>query len=1116
MFDNKGRYVIEDYGVKSTFSSFLPGISGKFGIPIWCFYVNRGQGVTSFGTLDKEHSIMEFYPAHQSYQNTKYLGFRTFLKVQGKYYEPFQAEEVPKKMYIGKNEIEVEETSKENQIKTNALYFTLPSENLGALVRKVTIKNIGKEKSIIEILDGMPALLPYGVNISSMKNMGQTTKAWMQVEDVLKATPYFRVRVSMEDTADVHEIEGGHFYLSYDEEGNKLPILVDPDLVFEYDTSLTEAVGWKNNDVETLLLKKQVDKNNLPCAFSCKKVVLEAGEEVVIHSVIGQVANKEILNEFSSKCMEKQYFHKKYKEAIQLTEDLCEVMETKTASPVFDAYCKHTYLDNLLRGGCPTLLGKDKVFYLYSRKHGDIERDYNFFSMLPEFYSQGNANFRDVNQNRRCDVLFHPFAGEYNIKLFYNLIQTDGYNPLAVQKTTYSLNMKDISWIEKQTPLDLLKEYLAKSFTPGELLHFLEENKIKLKVDKQDFLEEVIHNAKENVNAEFEEGYWSDHWTYNLDFIESYLMVYPEKERELLFRDHSYTYFESKAVIKPRRERYIKTEKGIRQYHAIDKALKKDVTSKQVRTGYGMGELFTSNLMEKLILLNITKVAALDSFGMGVEMEGGKPGWYDALNGLPGIFGSSMCETYELHRNLLFTIEILKKYEEELELVEEIGLTEETGLTEEKGLAKEKGLAEEIELAEELSNLMEKVMEAIKACDFGKGNDKKIFECWDRINDAKEEYREITAFGLHGATRKFTAKEILIPLECFLAYVNAGIQKALNYGNGICPSYFVYKVKKYEELAGKIVVKEFKPIPMPHFLEGPVRFLKLNNDKNSKKELYEKVKNSGLYDTKLKMYKVNESLEKASFEIGRAKAFTPGWLENESIWLHMEYKYLLELLKSELYEEFFEDFKTQCIPFIDAESYGRSPLENSSFIASSANPNEKIHGKGFVARLSGSTAEFLHIWQLMMFGKHPFRSTDKGLEFQLEPAIPEYLIDNNLEIHATLLGSVHVVYVLNKMGAVIPGNYVIRGYKLTYERGIVEEDRTGISGKSNTETMVDGSTGINDQKNTEIMEEGSTETILEDNIGTIEEYGTGALQEKEALAIREGKLKELRVQIDLD
>ena len=61
-----------------------------------------------------------------------------------------------------------------------------------------------------------------------------------------------------------------------------------------------------------------------------------------------------------------------------------------------------------------------------------------------------------------------------------------------------------------------------------------------------------------------------------------------------------------------------------------------------------------------------------------------------------------------------------------------------------------------------------------------------------------------------------------------------------------------------------------------------------------------RVKASGIYDKALKMYKTSESLEALSMEYGRIRAFTPGWLERESVFLHMEYKYLLGLLKAGL------------------------------------------------------------------------------------------------------------------------------------------------------------------------------------------------------------------------
>ena len=315
MFDNKGRFIIDDYTKKSTFANFLPGISGKLGIPIWCYYVNRGQGVASFGVEDKQHSIMEFYPAHQSYELTKQLGFRTFLKIDGAYYEPFN-DDISKKMFIGMNEFEVQETNSENKIKTSVLYFTLPKENLGGLVRKVTIKNLDTKEKSIEILDGMPAIIPYGVSLSAIKEMGQTVKAWMQVESVKEATPYFRVRVSMDDSAEVSKIEQGNFYLALDEDEQLLKPIVDPEVVFEYDTLMNKAVGFEKYDVDDLMAKKQVTQNNFPCSFFGKKVTLKPGEEIVINEVIGQVAKKSILKDFAKKCKAKEYFDEKYKQAV--------------------------------------------------------------------------------------------------------------------------------------------------------------------------------------------------------------------------------------------------------------------------------------------------------------------------------------------------------------------------------------------------------------------------------------------------------------------------------------------------------------------------------------------------------------------------------------------------------------------------------------------------------------------------------------------------------------------------------------------------------------------------------------------------------------------------------
>ena len=228
-----------------------------------------------------------------------------------------------------------------------------------------------------------------------------------------------------------------------------------------------------------------------------------------------------------------------------------------------------------------------------------------------------------------------------------------------------------------------------------------------------------------------------------------------------------------------------------------------------------------------------------------------------------------------------------------------------------------------------------------------------------------------------------------------LKKLDAGIAKSFDKNRGGYSTYFSYKMTKYDssaDAAGKHHIKalEFQQVRLPLFLEGFVHALRTEHPKAQM--IYKAVRRSALWDKKLKMYKVNESLEKESFEIGRAKAFTPGWLENESVWLHMEYKYLLELLKNGLFKEFYEDFFQALIPFQDPKIYGRSILENSSFIVSSAHPDASLHGTGFVARLSGSTAEFIHLWLLMNSGPAPFFLDNSGkLALRLRPALSSKL-----------------------------------------------------------------------------------------------------------------------------
>ena len=987
---------MKNYGKKSTFASFLPGIAGIKGIPIWCHYVNRGQAVTSFGSKDKNGAIMEFSPAHTAYATVKRSGFRTFIRKDDTVFEPFHDENIPHNMNVEMNLLTIEEQNDKSGLNTRVTYYVLPEESLGALVREVNITNTSDKETHIEIIDGMPAIIPFGINMDNLKNMVETAKAWMQAEDTPAGNIYYRVRASIEDSTTVTEIIQGNFALCHDKAGKRIHAVVDPAAIFAYDNSFENPVGFKEKGLSGVYEYKEKRSNLFPCAFFGHATDLKPGESITFNEVYGFIESMDKLDAYTEEHHGTDYFTLKKARARELTNTLTDPIDTHTADTRFDEYCRYTFMDNALRGGAPIRLGNNKVFYVYSRKHGDTERDYNFFSVLPEFYSQGNASYRDINQNRRMDVFFAPFTGRENVNEFYSLIQLDGYNPLGIEKLTYKLpEDKADTLLSDLEPGNkaLVKTLVTGGYTPGALYMTL------LKVVKADVLKDlftsIIDFSESLVNGNFGEGYWCDHWTYNLDLVNEYLSVFPEKEHCLLYSD-SLTYFKSEANLLKRYKRYVKTENGIRQYNALDKDSFRTSTDKLVCADYGKGATVKVNLMEKLILLSAIKFATLDPYGMGIEMEGGKPGWYDALNGLPALLGSSMGETYELARNILFTINALNKNKEDVMLTEEV------------------------------AQLFKDVSEAA-------ARETDPFKRWNLLNDIKEEYREKTYYGISGKKTSFSYQKAVDMLLVLYRAVMFGIEKALKYGDGICPMYFSYEVTGYEEKDDLIIPLKTEIRTLPPFLEGQVRYLKLPETGERKLALYNEVKNSALYDKKLSMYKVNGSLAKASYEVGRAKAFTPGWLENESIWLHMEYKYLLELIKSGLYKEFFEDFKNAAIPFLDEETYGRSTMENSSFIASSANPDERIHGKGFVARLSGTTVEFMNIWKLMMFGKNPFTVESDKLTLKFEPAIPNYLIGEDRKVKAMFLGSVPVTYSFDGIKDYIPGEYEIGAIVLTYK-----------------------------------------------------------------------------------
>ena len=88
-----------------------------------------------------------------------------------------------------------------------------------------------------------------------------------------------------------------------------------------------------------------------------------------------------------------------------------------------------------------------------------------------------------------------------------------------------------------------------------------------------------------------------------------------------------------------------------------------------------------------------------------------------------------------------------------------------------------------------------------------------------------------------------------------------------------------------------------------------------------------------------------------------------------------------------------------------------------------------------MARLSGSTVEFMSMWKTMMFGRCPFTYEDETLKLTFAPVIPAYLVGEDLQVSAMFLGSTEVIYHLDGQHDFYPGSYAIEKIEIAYRNG---------------------------------------------------------------------------------
>lgn len=883
------RFVIQDYLKAKKFSSFLPSIAGMDGKPLWAFYANVGQCMGGFGVDNKDSILTPFDSAFLAYINIPLKSFRTLIEIGNNRYQPF-VDPNNQKLIIEKSKITLVEDN--DLYRMEVVYSTISHKPYPGLIRKISIVNKG-DKNTFKVVDGLPIFLPKGVSNYEYHELTTLVAAYTEAE-LDKASPWFKYNNRGGDDSKAVFKSDGSGYFSIDKDEQKLGYIVDPDVVF-FDSSF---INFNSYEDIVSKAKNQNLQNKILGAFSYIKKELKKDESIEFISIYTVGENKEEFSKISGNLC-----FKTLNSMIFETEKLIDSLlpTVKTSNQKLDEYIKQSFLDNGVRGGFPTIINS-KPFYLYSRKHGDMERDYNAFYIPSTYFSSGLGNYRDINQNRRNDLLIEPEINDYNLYLFMSLIEENGFNPLIVD--TNVLN-KDSS-------------------------------------NFKDALNYVKNKDIYNINAEYKEGYWIDHWVYNIDLLENYLSVYPDKVDELLSKE-IYRFYDSGIHIKPRKERYVKTEQGIRQYNSLIKT--------NVKHNWLMHneQVIKVNLASKLFDLILKKVCSLDYRQLGIEMYADKPGWNDSCNGLPGLIASSMNESIELLRLIKLLKPLLKE------------------------------------------NISISLIEASNKL-FNKVKDLEIdgFNYWDKVNNYIEEFEN--EYRLFTSLIKINYDDVIDFLNKYENVLEKGIKESQILNNGIIPTYIINNVDKYEDTDG-IKVLAFKSEFLPNFLEAPARLAKLGKEYFSKNEI-SLIEKSDLFDKTLKIFKTSESLENVSKEIGRTTLFAPGWLERESDFLHMTFKYLLGLLKGGHYVEFFKYAKTNIPCFMDPEIYGRPIFENVSFIVPTNHPNSNLHGSGNYARLTGANTEIINMYQLLFFGEHIYKVIDGKLKLSFAPHIPIELFVN--------------------------------------------------------------------------------------------------------------------------
>ncbi|MBO6517453.1 MAG: hypothetical protein JJ975_12980, partial [Bacteroidia bacterium] len=246
----------------------------------------------------------------------------------------------------------------------------------------------------------------------------------------------------------------------------------------------------------------------------------------------------------------------------------------------------------------------------FSRRHGDPSRPWNYFSINTKNEDGGKlhnyeGNWRDIFQNWEALAFSYPAYIEAFITKFVNASTMDGYNP-------YRISTDGVDWevVDEDDPWSYI-------------------------------------------------GYWGDHQLiYLLKLLEAYHVHHPDQVVDLLNRE-VYVF----ANVPYRIKSYGETISNPQDTIDFDQELEARIQKRVGKIGsdgklvvYGDGQIARANLLEKLVISLFTKLYNYVP-DAGIWLNTQRPEWNDANNALVGN-GVSMVTLYYLRRYLNFMVNL--------------------------------------------------------------------------------------------------------------------------------------------------------------------------------------------------------------------------------------------------------------------------------------------------------------------------------------------------------------------------------------------------------------------------------------------------------------------------